>query len=548
MEKNKKVKTRILAFNILSIIVFFSLMGRLYFIQIYNNEKLTLESLKQRSVEVSLSSSRGPIYDRNLIPLTNRERIKTLIGQRDIIINNKDLLELIINNTSLSKRELQDILNTNNKLVKIPLNKDIDIPDMNNIFIMDIINRYSKDNILSHVIGYINRAENRGETGIEKVYDEFLRNSDKEYFFVEYDKNRSLILGGSYYVDNTITSEEPAGVKLTIDYRIQKIVEEILDQVDENGAVVVADIESGEILALASRPSFNQENIEDYLNRTDMSLYNKAIQVSYPPGSIFKIVVTLAALEENMDFLERDFYCKGYEKINNVIINCNNKNGHGHIDLKEGFAKSCNSIFIQIGKEIGAKKIIDMAERLGFGNKINIGLLEEVEGSLHQGEELLGPAIGNISIGQDKIQATPLQITNMLVTIANDGIEKDMTIVQGITTKDGIMIKPYYKEEDRRIISRQSALILQDLLKEVLNSGTASSLDLEEIGGGAGKTGSAEGSLGGRPTIHGWFAGYFPRDNPKYAITVLVEEASSGSKSAAPIFERICKKIFLEFH
>ena len=157
-------------------------MGRLYFIQIYNNEKLTLESLKQRSVEVSLSSSRGPIYDRNLIPLTNRERIKTLIGQRDIIINNKDLLELIINNTSLSKRELQDILNTNNKLVKIPLNKDIDIPDMNNIFIMDIINRYSKDNILSHVIGYINRAENRGETGIEKVYDEFLRNSDKEYF------------------------------------------------------------------------------------------------------------------------------------------------------------------------------------------------------------------------------------------------------------------------------------------------------------------------------------------------------------------------------
>src|SRR5690606_16057127 len=137
---------------------------------------------------------------------------------------------------------------------------------------------------------------------------------------------------------------------------------------------------------------------------------------------------------------------------------------HGHIDLKEGFAKSCNSIFIQIGKEIGAKKIIDMAERMGFGNKINIGLLEEVEGSLHQGEELLGPAIGNISIGQDKIQATPLQITNMMVTIANDGIEKDMTIVQGITTKDGKMIKPYNKEEDKRIISKESAIIVQDLL------------------------------------------------------------------------------------
>mgnify|MGYP001031739610 CR=1 FL=1 len=548
MKKNKKIKSRILAFNALSILIFFSLIARLFFLQIHNSEKLKLESLKQRSVEIALSSNRGPIFDRNLIPLTNRERIKTIIGQRDIIIKNKDLLELIKSNTSLTNSELYKVLNSNDKLIKIPLSNDIEIPNLNNVFIMDIINRYSKDNLLSHVIGYINRAENRGETGIEKVYDEFLRKTDKESLFVEYDKNRSLILGGSYYVDRSITSEEPAGVKLTIDYRIQKIVENILDDEEEKGAVVVADIESGEILALASRPSFNQENIEDYFNRTDMSLYNKASQVSYPPGSIFKIVVTLAAIEDNIDFLNRGFYCKGYEKINNVVIKCNNQNGHGHIDLKEGFAKSCNSIFIQIGKEIGAKKIIDMAERMGFGNKINIGLLEEVEGSLHQGEELLGPAIGNISIGQDKIQATPLQITNMMVTIANDGIEKDMTIVQGITTKDGKMIKPYNKEEDKRIISKESAIIVQDLLKEVLYTGTASSLDLEDIGGGAGKTGSAEGSLRGEPTIHGWFAGYFPRDNPKYAITVLVEEASSGSKSAAPIFERICKEIFLEIH
>src|SRR5690606_33685025 len=140
--------------------------------------------------------------------------------------------------------------------------------------------------------------------------------------FIEYDKNRSLILGGSYYVDSSTKPEEPSGVKLTIDYRIQKIVENILDEVNEKGAVVVADMESGEILALASRPSFNQKNIEDYLNRKDMSLYNKAIQVSYPPGSIFKIVVSLAALEENLDFLNRDYYCNGYEKINNVVIKC----------------------------------------------------------------------------------------------------------------------------------------------------------------------------------------------------------------------------------
>ena len=548
MRRNKRIKSRIFAFKVLSTIVFFALIGRLYFIQIYNSEELKLESLKQRSIEVSLNSNRGPIYDRNLIPLTNREKTKTIVGQRDAIVNNKDLLETIRKNTALSYWELYEVLNSNNKIIQIPLIRDIELPNINNIFVIDKINRYSEDNLLSHVIGYINRAENRGEAGIEKVYDEFLKNTDKESLFIEYDKNRSLILGGSYYVDSSTKPEEPSGVKLTIDYRIQKIVENILDEVNEKGAVVVADMESGEILALASRPSFNQKNIEDYLNRKDMSLYNKAIQVSYPPGSIFKIVVSLAALEENLDFLNRDYYCNGYEKINNVVIKCNNSNGHGKIDLREGFAKSCNSIFIQIGKEIGAKKIIEMAQKLGFGQKMNIGLLEEVEGSLPEGEELLGPAIGNISIGQGKIQATPLQITNMMLIIGNDGVNKDMTIVQGITTKDGRMIKPYNKEEDRRVISKESAKIVQELLKEVINTGTASSIDLDDIGGGAGKTGSAEGILRGEPIIHGWFAGFFPREKPKFAITVLVEEASSGSKSAAPIFERICKEIFSEFY
>ena len=110
------------------------------------------------------------------------------------------------------------------------------------------------------------------------------------------------------------------------------------------------------------------------------------------------------------------------------------------------------------------------------------------------------------------------------------------------------MIKPYNKEEDRRVISKESAKIVQELLKEVINTGTASSIDLDDIGGGAGKTGSAEGILRGEPIIHGWFAGFFPREKPKFAITVLVEEASSGSKSAAPIFERICKEIFSEFY
>ncbi|MFA7412659.1 MAG: penicillin-binding transpeptidase domain-containing protein, partial [Tissierellaceae bacterium] len=307
------------------------------------------------------------------------------------------------------------------------------------------------------------------------------------------------------------------------------------------GAVIVTDIESGEILALASRPNFNQKNITAYLDKDDMALYNKAVQVSYPPGSIFKIVVLLAALEEDMGFLENSYFCKGYEVINNTTIKCSGN--HGQISLRDGFAKSCNSVFIQIGKELGAKKIIDMAKRLGLGEKVNIGLAEEIEGILPEGEELLGPAIGNISIGQGKIEATPLQISNILLTIANDGVQKDMTLVKGITSKEGQILKAYNREEDKRVISKDLSQVAKELLEEVLSSGTARSLDLEDIGGAAGKTGSAEASLKGQFTIHGWFAGYYPKDEPRYGITILVEEASSGSKSAAPIFEKICKEI-----
>lgn len=542
-EKGNISHRRLIVFKYIGTIMFFALVGRLYFLQVYDNDDLRLASLKQRSTEISLNSSRGTIFDRNLFPLTNNDQTNYIVVSKDLIINDKSLLEEIKFKSLLSYKEFDELLKTKDRLLKIPMVEKMNIED-NNIFSVEVVDRYSKSKLLSHVIGYINKAENRGESGIEKVYDEFLNKSDKESLFVEYDKSRSLILGSSYYVDNSTSNLDPNGVQLTIDYQLQNSTEKILDESKTKGSVIVADIETGEVLALASRPNFNQNNVEEYLSGNDMNLYNKAIQVSYPPGSIFKIVVLLAALEEDRNYINHNFYCKGYEEIGSLKVKCNNINGHGKISLKDGFAKSCNSVFIQIGKDIGADKVIKMATKLGLGEKVNIGLIEETSGILPKGEDLLGPVIGNISIGQGKIETTPLQITNLLLTIANDGIEKDMTIIKGITAKDGKMIKPYNKENDRRVISEDFSKITQELLREVASTGTAKSLDLESIGGAAGKTGSAEAFLKGEETVHGWFTGYYPAENPKYAITVLVEQASSGSKSATPIFEKICKVIY----
>ena len=537
--------TRILNLVFVFIIIFSLLIFRLYCLQIKNHDELKLQALMQRGVEIDINPNRGIIYDRNLIPITNREKSLIAFVFKDTIEQDEKLKKYILDNSSLDEKELREYLKDKKDLVAIPLRSDaLKIENNKDIYIAEKTFRYSNENTLSHVIGYINKSENRGETGIEKLYDEILKFKDYCSLFLEFDNKRNIIFGGEYSVGADTDPYNPDGVKLTVDYNLQKIVENIFDEEKLNGAAIVTDVDTGDILAMVSRPNFNQEDIDEYFDREDMALYNKAIQVAYPPGSLFKIVVLLTALEENMNIQDELFYCRGYEKINDIAIKCNNIYGHGYLTLKEGFSKSCNSVFIQLGQELGSKKIMDMSRRLGFGDKINIGLLEEVSGNLPVGKDLQGPAIGNISIGQGSIETTPLQITNMMMIIANNGIKKDIRIVDGIVTRDGYMIKKYNREEDKRVLSEEICQILQEYLVDVVENGTAKKLDLKDIGGGGGKTGSAQAVLNRRKTIHAWFSGFYPEKKPKYVITVFIEEGKSGAGVAAPVFEKISKEIY----
>ena len=377
---------------------------------------------------------------------------------------------------------------------------------------------------------------------VPTTFDEFLNIDSLDSFIVEYDKSRTLILDGSYKVNQDNNPYNPSGVKLTIDKLIQQEVEKIMDKHKLNGAVIVADTDTSGILALASRPNFDQNDIQSYLNDDSMALYNKAIQVAYPPGSIFKIIVLLTALEVDPTVIEDQYYCNGYEEINGVRINCGGK--HGYLTLEEAFAKSCNSVFIQLAQAIGSKNIIDMSKTLGFGQKLNIGLLEETDGNLPIGNELLGPAVGNIAIGQGKIEVTPLQITNMMMTLVNDGVNRPLNLIRGITNDVGYIPKKYNLQDEKSLISVESSQLLMKMMREVVKSGTGKYIELEDIGGCGGKTGSAEGILNQEKTIYGWFSGFYPYKNPRYVVTVIIEDADSGSRTAAPIFEEIIREIY----
>lgn len=535
------IKRRIIVIGIFASILFISLVIRLYYLQIYKSEDFLKAAIKQRGKEISLYPKRGMIYDRNLVPLTNNNRTPMAIIDKEILKKDSVLSKKVKENSLLSPEEFYNLLNKKDRVLQIPLTDDLQLRGYRNIFLVERVKRYSSDNLLAHVIGYTNKTDNVGKSGIEKVYDEFLVSKDEDSFIVEFDKNRRFILDGIHHVNQRTEYYNPSAVKLTIDSEIQKRVESILDREKLNGAVIVSEVGTGKILSMVSRPNFNQDDIERYLDSMDMALYNKAVQVGYPPGSIFKIVVLLSALEEGNIDLDSKYHCDGFKIVNGVRINCSGT--HGAISLREGFARSCNSTFIEIGQEIGARKVIDMAKKLGFGSKIHIGLLEEVGGNLPKDEEILGAAIGNISIGQGQLEVTPLQVSNLMTIVANGGISQPLHIVEGITNIDGIMIKETYKEPSIRIISKESTDVLVDFLREVVKSGTGKSIDLEDIGGCGGKTGSAEAILNKNRVTHGWFSGFYPADIPEYVITVFVEDARSGSISALPIFEEIAREI-----
>lgn len=539
---NKNFKSRIISFITIISIFIILLSSRLYYIQVFKNEEFIEKALKQRGQEIALKPKRNIIYDRNLIPLTNNTKTPYIILSKNQLEDNPLLYQNIISNTILNSQELNELIDSNDRLLQIPLKERLAIDDNGwNIFQIDYTNRYNPNNLLSHVIGYINKAENVGQSGLERVYDEFLSEGEKDSLIVEFDRERSIMLG-STHVTGTPDPNNPSAVKTTISYELQAAVEDILDNERVKGAVVVTEVSTGEILALASRPNFDQDQIENYIFNEDMALYNRAIQVGYPPGSIFKIVVLLAALEEDPYLLNRTYNCDGQETINNITIKCSAN--HGELSVKEAFAKSCNSTFIQIGKQIGAKEIIDMSMRLGFGEKINIGLLEEINGNLPKTNEIHGAAIGNISIGQGQLEVTPLQISNLINIIANDGIQKHLTLINGIANKEGMILKEFFKEKDIRVLPSESCDIVMEMLREVVNQGTGKNIKLNNIGGTAGKTGTAQAILNKQKAIHGWFAGVYPAYEPKYTITVFIEDASSGSMTAAPIFEKIVKEIY----
>ncbi|MCR4434610.1 MAG: penicillin-binding transpeptidase domain-containing protein [Clostridiales bacterium] len=544
-KRNKIVFTVIL-------IIFSCLCTRFLYLQVYSGKNLFKAAASQRTASSEIEPLRGDLLDRNDIRFTNRSTkfiavIKPLLlrGRDEEIRKVSDILGLDFYKL---KREIgfksEPILEEVSEETKNLLTELSDP----GISIINSLSRYDKNSVAKHVLGYLNKVDKVGEAGIEKYYNNILHMGEDESVGAVKDAKNNLIKGIGYTINKSGDTSAKLNVKLTLDYHIQQIVEKSMEKNRITGAVVVEDVCTGDIVAMASKPDFDQNDVGRYLNSTGNELFNRAV-ASYNIGSIFKIV-DAAAILQSREHSEEIFYCPGYAKIGNMEFKCTSysKGGHGWVNLDEAFAYSCNTYFINSGIKLGSEILLGTAEKFGLGSYTGINRqgVDESSGKLPGiNKKYTTGDVANIAIGQGDVLATPLQVADMVATVANGGIKNQVNLVDSIVDGEGNEIKKIRVKKGERILPKEVADRIKFLMEEVTVRGTGTNASLKEYGGAGGKTGSAETGqyIDGNKVVHAWFAGYFPLRDPKYSIAVFVENGKNGGQTAAPVFEEIAEEI-----
>ncbi len=541
-------KKRLQIIGISFIFIYALLLSRLFFIQVYQGKEYTRKAVQQRMVYIPISTNRGIIYDRNLIPITDREVKKIVIAYPDYVYDKKSSIETISKACGISReiveKKMDGTQDTVEFICEIKQNEHLSLIDsgrLKGVISVEKRLRYGEDNIAKHIVGYTGKTDKLGHMGIEKSMNSYIEGSGSDSIAAVVDSSKNIIRGLGFRKVEAPKDGLSYSLKLTLDYHVQDIIEKALEDNEIQGSIVVMDVSSGDILGMASKPDFDQSNVDKYIKSSGNELINQSVW-QFDLGSIFKTVVAAAAIEGNLVDSDEKYKCEGYIDVGSNRIKCSTYKSHEgrEIDMKEAFALSCNTAYIKIGTKIGAEKILEMAEKLGFGQKLCFTIPEEKAGYLPTVQE---DGIGNISIGQGKIQATPLQITSMMATIANNGIRNDPRLVDELITDKGLTVKKMDKSRPPFVLNPITSKLLKDMLHEVTLTGTGKQANMDEHGGSCGKTSSAQTGIDAGEVVHGWFAGYVPYEKPKYAITVFVYNGQSGGGAAAPIFKEVATQI-----
>ena len=559
-----------------------ALVGRMYYLQVTSRDKYELLAEQNRISMRLLAPTRGDIIDRygrpiatsttdyrvNVIPEETEELQETLNALEAYIPISKRDNERI-HKAAKRQRSFVPISVANNLDWKTFSNLNVNMPDLPGIQPDAGKTRfYPERELAAHIIGYVGSVSEEeltgdpllempdfkiGKNGIERILDEKLRGSAGS------SQVEVNVLGRMIRDLSRQDSTPGDAARLTIDIEMQKFVSNRVR--DESAGVVVMDIHSGEILAIASTPSFDPNDFNNGISqvkwdalRNDIRkpLINKPVSGQYSPGSTFKMIVALAALEDGLVTPEETKACYYRYPFGDRVFHCWNRNGHGKINIVQALAQSCDVYFYRLARELGIDKIHDMAARFGIGERFNIGIMSEAKGINPNGDWKYG-AVGerwqggdtiNVGIGQGYVSTTALQLAVMTSRMANGG--------------KMVTPKIYFDEENNNLpqdmgISSENLNIVLKGMEDAYNhrrgTGFAHRLRNKDykLGGKSGTTqvrgiSAAERQSGvidnkDKEWIardHGLFVAYGPVENPKYAVSVLIEHGGGGS-AAAPV-------------
>lgn len=501
-------------------------------------ESLAQAAARQSTSLLELGTSRGTIYDRHGKPLVNRRSVTALA-----VSPTPQGMELL--RESLPREELSqalEVLRQGRPMVvrsdRYPWLPDTQ-PEGAAVFRLPV--RYSGEQLAVHLLGYVD-AGGRGVAGIEKGYDETLRQmggSVYARYFV--DANRSSVEGRAAQVVDQRAAPR-GGVVLTLDRDIQEAAEAAMANIPK-GAAVVMDVDTGEVLAMASRPAYDLTRLEEALDAPDSPFFNRALG-AYNVGSTFKLCVAAAALEQGFS----PYYgydCKGYYQLGEQKYHCHYRFGHGELTMARALEKSCNPYFINLGMQVGGEAICDMAYRMGFGSSARLGEgVTSAAGVLPKARELWGGALANFSFGQGEFTATPVQLAQMISAIANGGRAVIPTVYRGITLDGGTLEPAEQPAQGPQIMKPATAALLREMLIGVVEQGSGTRARPDR-GGAGGKTATAQTGVfqGEEEVLHGWFAGFYPAKEPRYAVVILAEGGGEGSELPARAFAALCNGI-----
>lgn len=393
------------------------------------------------------------------------------------------------------------------------------------------IRRYPYSNMYAHVVGF----STKGKSGLEALLNFNLLRSNAPIV----ERVVKQLRGVKNIGDNAVT---------TLDSTLQETAYNALGS--HNGAIVVMEADTGKILTMVSKPDFNPNEIDSIWNSLieasdsgNSSLLNRATQGLYPPGSTFKIFTLLEYIRENPSYNDYSYLCNGRITLDDSTINCYHNTAHGEEDLYKSFAKSCNSSFANIGLNLDINEISKLCDTFLFNKSLPIqGAYNKSSFSLTETASTYD--IMQTMIGQGSTLVSPVHMALVVSSIANNGVLMKPYLIDHTENYEGEVIKSFSPSEYGTIISEEEALIMNEFLRAAVTEGTASKLSTD-LYMAAGKTGSAEfGKVKG--DSHAWFVGYASKDeaSKKIAVSIVVEEAGSGSEAAVPIAKSIFDAYF----